>query len=364
MKGFGFSPFASAPFLKQSPMVRVGVPGHMPYAQNWRIMLTWKGSSLQSVYKSPLIYFYMILLSVCVGVFSTVEYTPSLQGAMLPERFYGPITSVVTLMLTFFISQLFSKANARFENVCKTNGNITRLSALVGGLLAPERALVLMRYVNAIMHIYYLLLTGGLDDMKWSVLQRRGLLTEEEIQALKLQGSPAVVLYSWSIQVLREEHMMGERSNTAERVFSELIHPLEQQLGGTRGLAAKQIAYTKYQIPSVYFHVVYLATNMYLCLNIYGTGHSVAAALSGPCVPGDSAPSCVPQVVTVVAMQVLYLMLFLCLLLTAEGMCDIYGDQVFHYDLGVDLDNLWEESQNVLKSMTVPCPAVSKKPKI
>lgn len=254
-----------------------------------------------------------------------------------------------------FTGQVFARANARFENVCKTNGNVTRLSALVGGLLPPKRALVLMRYVNAIMHIYYLLLTGGLDDMKWSVLQRRGLLTEEEVNALKLQGSPAVVLYSWVIQVLREESTTAERPG---ELFNELLRPIEEQYAGTRGLAAKQIAYSNYQIPSNYFHVVYFATNLYLCLNIFGTGHAVASALSGPCVAGDSSSSCPQQAVVCVVIQFFFLLLFLGLLLTAEGMINFCGDGVFDYDLGVDLDNLWQESQNVLKSMAVPCPSL------
>jgi len=361
MKSFGFSPFASAPSVKQSPPDRVGVPGHKRYPQNWRILFQFTGSSFHKVLQSPLIYFYVVLVAIVVGVFSSAEYTPTLQGMNLPQRFFSPVSSLVTFMLTFFIGQVFSKANARFENVCKTNGNVTRLSALVSALLPQEQALLLMRYVNAIMHIYYLLLTGALDDMKWSVLQRRGLLTAEEIQALKLQGSPAVVLYSWAIQVLREEPMTGECSNTAEGVLNDLVRPMEEQFAGTRGLAAKQIAYTNYQIPSAYFHVVYFATNLYLCMNVYGTGHAIGLALSGPCVPGDEASSCVPQAVMCVVMQLLYLILFLGLLLTAESMCDICGDGVFHYDLGVDLDNLWQESQNVLNSMAVPCPSLTRK---
>ena len=37
-------------------------------------------------------------------------------------------------------------------------------------------------------------------------------------------------------------------------------------------------------------------------------------------------------------------------------MADAYGNKAYHYDLGVDLDGLWQESQNALKSMDVPSP--------
>ena len=39
-------------------------------------------------------------------------------------------------------------------------------------------------------------------------------------------------------------------------------------IGGTRGLAAKQIAYTIQQIPLVYFHAVYLCVHGYLVCTV------------------------------------------------------------------------------------------------
>ena len=101
MKAFGFSP-VSAPSLKQSPPARMGVPGHKRYPQNWRILFMWTGSSFQRTFtSSPLVYFYIGLIAISASVFSSVEYTPALQGTMMPARFFGPITSVVTFMLTF-----------------------------------------------------------------------------------------------------------------------------------------------------------------------------------------------------------------------------------------------------------------------
>jgi len=53
-------------------------------------------------------------------------------------------------------------------------------------------------------------------------------------------------------------------------------------------------------------------------------------------------------------------------LIAATTMAEAYGPEQSHYDLGVDLDNLWSESQNVLASMAVDPPTVvsEAKPKI
>ena len=45
--------------------------------------------------------------------------------------------------------------------------------------------------------------------------------------------------------------------------------------------------------------------------------------------------------------------------LRSRLLADAYGDRCFHYDLGVDLDNLWKESQDALKSMAAAPPPLS-----
>lgn len=360
-KGFGFSPFHPAG-VGHSNKTRVGVPGHKLYPQSWRIFLLWGGSSFQAVFGTPLFYVHMCLLAISVGVFSAVDYTEALQGAEVPAGFRGTTQGLTIFMLTFFIGQNFSEANARFENVCKTNGNVTRLSALAGGLFPPEKARILMRYTNAIMHIYYFLLTGPLNDSKWDVLKQRGLLTDKEIAALQLQGSPAVVLYSRAVRLLRAGPESGGTISMAERTFVEFVQPMEAQIGATRGLAAKQIAYSLYQVPVIYFHIVYFAVNVFMMCTVYETGHLVAKAMHYPCQGVWSAPNpvdgtCPTGCAMAILSEIFLLIIFTGLLMTAEGLSDIYGNKAFHYDLGVDLDNLWQESQNVLASMEIEWPS-------
>lgn len=364
LKGYGFSPFSPAAWTGHK--ARVGVPGYQRYPQNWLILKTWTGSAFQIVLTNPLFGIYLVILAICIGFFASSEYTPLMKASKVPAQYVGTVNSISIFMLTFFIGQCISKANTRFENVCQTNGCVTRLSALAAASFPPDRARLLMRYTNSIMHIYYLLLSGPMDDSKWSLLQSRGLLTEEEIKALQLQGSPAVVLYSWAVKGLLLESYSGGRAERThatmpERVFLELVQAMEQNIGACRGLSAKQIGYTLYQIPSTYFHIVYVAVNAFLLCTVLDTGHHVAAALSGPC--ADAAGDiCVPGVVMAIVTELFLIVIFLGLLFTAEECADTYGDNIIDYDLGFDLDALWQESQNVLKSMNVQCPSLPSTP--
>uniref|UniRef100_A0A7S2IYL3 Uncharacterized protein n=1 Tax=Alexandrium andersonii TaxID=327968 RepID=A0A7S2IYL3_9DINO len=306
------------------------------------------------------------MIAISFAVFSQVTYSAGLRMMAVPPNFAASLNSLCIFLLAFFVGQNFSEANARFENVCKTNGCVTRLSAIAGGLLPYKYAHLLMRHTNAIMHIYYLMLSGPMDDAKWSLLEERGLLSREEISSLQLQGSPAVVLYSWAIKALRvvpTEDGCKAGPELPERLFLQLLQPLEEQIGGARGLAAKQVAYTITQIPSVYFHIVYVAVNMFLLCTTYEMGHAVALAWNKTCDDiMEEGAVCVPKVAMSVVLQVVTVGLFLGLLLTAEGMSDIYGNKVFDYDLGVDLDSLWNESQNVLKSMAHDPPCLAHQP--
>jgi hypothetical protein len=149
-----------------------------------------------------------------------------MRAAVIPASFKTIIMSLTIFILTFFISQMLSKYNTRFENVscspnyehslqltwvetkpcqvCKTNGYVTRLTAQAAALYPKPEAEALMRYTNAILHIYYYLMSeGGMSQDKWQQMMDRGILTLEEVEGLKRQGSPGVVIYSWAVDILK-----------------------------------------------------------------------------------------------------------------------------------------------------------------
>ena len=99
------------------------------------------------------------------------------------------------------------------------------------------------------MHIYYMLISGGMDKRKWSILKNKGILLEGEIEQLKAHGSPGVVCFSWAIRILRSAVRENEITDC-------MAAEIQQAIQTVRGLAAKQIAYTITQIPLVYFHIM------------------------------------------------------------------------------------------------------------
>ena len=308
-------------------MGKVGVPGGILYEYTCHTIFDVFASSLPIVFSSGIFWCYTLFFWTLCAVFAFSEYDDELRALAFSPGVESSLRTLCIFTLTFFLSNVFSKINARFENVCKTNGNVTRLSALAAGSLLPVEAETLMRYTNAIMHIYYLLLSGPLDDGKWALLERRGLLTAGEIAQLQQQGSPAVVIYSWCVALIR-----AMRSPAAEDAFGSLLFvqaAMEQQVGSTRGLAAKQIAYTRFQIPFVYYHTVELCVNVYLLLYSLSDAHQFGrathtnchrlAAHPAPTHDDDEVPlggTCVPAAVMCVLGHVVLMMVYLAVLLT------------------------------------------------
>jgi hypothetical protein len=88
-----------------------------------------------------------------------------------------------------------------------------------------------------------------------------------------------------------------------------------------------------------------------LLLAHFDTGHYWAQGYHDGCTDKvPNAPPCYPQMATAFVCQTILIILVLGLLLTASKLAECYGDKVYEHDLGLDLDSLWQESQNVLAS--------------
>jgi hypothetical protein len=327
---------------------RVGVPGGELYAYDGSVLLRWSGTALREAILSKLFRLHLSLFGISLIFFSIFGNDDSLKAAAVPAPFATSLNSVSIFVLTFFIGQVFSKATARFENVCKTNGNVTRVSAIAAASLPKRDAENVMRYTNTVLRIYYLLNSGGgMTDKKWDLLREQGMLYPDEIVMLKKQGSPGVVVYSWALETIQSAFDADPKANL---LGAQLLSTIEECIGGTRGLSAKQIAYSLYQIPFNYFHTVFFLVNSYLLCTHYDFGHRFAGALNTGC-DGTAGGICPSKAGFEVFLQLVLVVIFLSLLLTAANLAECYGDKQYHYDLGLDLDNLWAESKNVLESM-------------
>lgn len=117
---------------------------------------------------------------------------------------------------------------------------------------------------------------------------------------------------------------------------------------------------------------------MYLFCTVYSAGHAFARAMDESCASftetprpirdgsggdgsndesNDSKGPCWCAAATTVVETLALLFVFVGLFKAADHLADAYGNKAYHYDLGVDLDGLWQESKNALKSMDVPSPS-------
>lgn len=363
-KGRRYTPQPFDP--KLAARQRIGVPGNILYEQNSciRNLLLWAGTSFQAVFTSVTCYIHLGLFVVLALSFTLIVKTTSYHSAvyalMFPPSAASILMTLTIFSMTFYVSQVFGRWNARFENICKLNGNVTRMTALSVATLSKKEALDVMRYTHAINHIYHLLagsLSTFADREGYRPLIQRGLLTPSEVEVLLSCGSPGVVLYSWATRIINQS-FTGSSKGSPEPILGSL----EQCVGGTRGFAAKNIAYTRTQIPFIYFHFKAVLVNAaILCLD---WDHAIyfARASSMSCdgyIADDllldeldtNRGNCLPGQIVVCVAEIVLVFLFLGLLFLSDTLSDMQGDCQCSYDPGVDLDGLWAESQNVINSI-------------
>ena len=133
---------------------RIGVPGHVQYEYTFRRLFQLRGSAIPLVFLSPMVYFQFGILLV-VHVTLAYFYRPSVMAVSITKHQISDLNSICVFALVFAISNVFAIRKDRFENTCKTNGNISRINALVTGAgFHRDIAYTLLRYANSIITIY------------------------------------------------------------------------------------------------------------------------------------------------------------------------------------------------------------------
>jgi predicted membrane chloride channel (bestrophin family) len=244
---------------------RIGVPGSKTfnYSSVWST-LSMKGTCFQAIFKSSMFYIHCLLFAIFTVVHWEFD-SPNLRGASVPPWVASSVQTVTVFCVVFFTTRVYSRFNERFHDVCRTNGGVTVVSCLTTGYLSETaetraQAVSLCRYTVAILHVYYMLITGGMDKPKWAKLTAKGILTVEETRMLGKSKAPGVVLYSWCARILKAAIKSGDLTdNEATRI--------EENISTVRGLAAKQIAYTITQIPLVYFSFITFIVHLFLVVS-------------------------------------------------------------------------------------------------
>lgn len=339
-------------FFGMKDFPRVGVPGHETYDYaSFYSLLRFAGSSFQATLAGTTFYLHIIFFAMCIFIQDWVR--PDLSAASFPSETVSNLRTLCVFTATFFTGRVASRFNERFHDCCKTNGAVTVVTALSTGYLSESRetqskAVCLIRYTVAILHIYYMLISGKMDERKWDLLLKEGILTKLEIGLLRDNGSPGVVLYAWSGRILQDCVRKGElETNQANRI--------EENISTCRGLAAKQIAYTITQMPLVYFHIQGCAVHFFTALSSWQSANHFVFSQSQNCDLADDAdcPAYGYGTITVIGQLVLIYM-FVGLYQASVWMSDPMGTAASNYDLEVDLKNLWTEALNCIKAMVNP----------
>lgn len=151
-----FSPFYS---IDQPPRKRIGVPGHQPYPQSAKVLKLWEGSSYKAVFNSMTFRYFSILTIIVCCIGAHVDYTDNMRATKVGTGITASLRMLCIFTLTSFLGHVINKVNTRFENVCKTNGYVTRLSAQAVALYSKRDAWMLMRYTNVRNYAALLLLS-------------------------------------------------------------------------------------------------------------------------------------------------------------------------------------------------------------
>jgi hypothetical protein len=343
--------------LRMGKMFRIGVPGGMKYKYDGKIFNTGVLVVFWTALESQFFLIQMLWLLATILLFTLLPYNETTIHAALPLYVEPLVRSLCVFTLTFYVGQVYSKWNKRLETVLHTHGSVKRLTGVAVGALPRNIAHTVIRYVNAIVRMNYCTnSSSGLCEGRWDALVKSGILEAKEVELLKGQGSPALIVHSWAIKVLRKYALSQGGVNT-----QPIESAIENCLNGAAGQSGKQIAYTLTQVPHLYYCAVSTLVNTSVFLSTYNNFGALtwlihinfnceSIPLSSPF---DISPDGKCKIGLCMAFlgQFIIILTFSALFSAALAMSECYGEEPFHYDLGYNLDGNWKEALDLLESM-------------
>ena len=340
---------------EKASVKRVGVPGGraVQHHSELKELFRWSGSSFQAAATSRAL---LLHLLVWLTMFEGLRFAN--VGAPLEKELtiHPTVTAGMTFITTFSISSymgaVLGRFHERFNNCCQTNGNMTLISCICGAQLAGEkrRCATMMRYALLMMHLYYFAIFGPMSEANWRTLRARNLLTAPEETHLRSAKKKGAVVYVWGVRIIHQLHIDGKLADVQAR-------RLEEQFGGLRGLAAKQIAYQTTPVPFPYFHLMMLMVQAFLHLMEWNSAVRLHDRLLADATPLETFEEHFGFLLEVMGTGSL-IVLFNTVKHIGQWMADPYGADATDYDLDFDLLGLWEEAVESLSNMSdAPAPA-------
>ena len=121
-----------------------------------------------------------------------------------------------------------------------------------------------MRLTHLMYHMYHMLTTGPMDEPKWELLRFRGLVTTTEMEHLRPLAKAGAAICVWCNTIVED---MKKEGHLHWRQAIEL----NRHIGGARGLAAKQIAYTLTGVPVSFFTMLWCCSLVLLASEMWNS---------------------------------------------------------------------------------------------
>lgn len=341
---------------------RYGVPGgqRLDCKDQW-ILFKYYGTSYETAFGCKL-FFVQCAVYAVMSVVCTMDAefwhaqnqygAENKSGMRVNDDYLKVVLGFLSFALIFFKNHVVSRFMQRYNEATMAKGAVSDITGCAVTFLGKARAQALIRYCVSFMFVYAdLTVEEDLFLGKQGAIQSE-LLTPEEIQFLQRSGRPAMVLYQWSLAIVRE----GERDGLLPMPQSAA---LMTKVSTARELASRQIAHQQTQPSLPYAHLLNLMTHTWLIGKSWNASLDLATAV-------EQAGRW--QAILLVAMEQLFLIFTIIVLWwTAVRMLDPMGAQFEHdttdYDLRYDAKELWREGKCLLEQTfdrAQECPAFVK----
>ena len=228
-----------------SKVKRVGVPGGLQLntRQTLKFVFRWRGTAFKAAMTS---WAALVHVAVFVGMWQLATFA---QHSLLSDRsievyiIEAEVVSAFAFVLAFVLAQYIEFVVHRYNerlSVCIDAGEAALQVALEASVMLrgnKEIAQRLVRYMQLIMHLYYLTIDGPMSDAKWELCRQRGIVEPNELRILtEADGSVSaepVVVCVWALEIVHTLFLESKLS-------SDHAVRMETEVSSARRLASRQ----------------------------------------------------------------------------------------------------------------------------
>lgn len=326
---------------------RVGVPGGLQLntRQTTRFVFRWRGTAFKAGLRS---WAAVVHIGLFVLLWQLATYVQ--ESIMEPGRLIDvyliddQVVSAFSFVLAFVIAQYIDFVVHRYNerlSVCIDTGEAALQVALEASVMLrgnKAAAKQLVRYMQLILHLYYLTIDGPMTEAKWALCDERRLVTRSEKHRLagahaSVSAEPAIVC-RWALDIVHTLFQQGKLS-------SDHAVRMETEVSSARRLASRQRDLHEMGPPMPFFHLMTIMVHAFLAVMEMNAAIRLTIGIH----EGDGV-----RVGELVGVATLILSLNT-LRRVALAMTNPFGDDETDYDLDYDLRKLRREADETIAAM-------------